>query len=85
MDFFANVIGMLGTGAVVGAYFLLQVDKIDAKGLAFNLMNLIGAAFLLFSLVIHFNLASFVIELFWIVASIIGLYHYFKRRHSQTP
>jgi hypothetical protein len=84
MDIFANVVGMLGTAAVVGAYFLLQVDKIDAKGLAFNLINLIGASFLLFSLVIHFNLASFVIELFWIAASLIGLYQYFRRRSKKN-
>lgn len=75
---------MLGTTAVVGVYFLLQIDKIDAKGLAFNLVNLIGAILLLISLLVHFNLASFVIELFWIVASVIGLYQYFKRKTKKT-
>ena len=83
MNLFANIIGMLGTTAVVGAYFLLQIDKIDAKGLAFNLVNLIGAILLLISLLVHFNLASFVIELFWIVASVVGLYQYFKRKAEQ--
>lgn len=76
----ANVIGMLGTAAVVGAYFLVQLDKLDAKGLTYNLLNLIGAVCLLLSLLVHFNLASFVIELFWILASIIGLWHWYKRR-----
>ena len=83
MNLFANIIGMLGTTAVVGAYFLLQIDKIDAKGLAFNLVNLIGAILLLISLLVHFNLASFVIELFWIIASVVGLYQYFKRKAEQ--
>ncbi|MFT7527678.1 MAG: hypothetical protein ACI9LY_002837 [Arenicella sp.] len=83
MNLFANIIGMLGTTAVVGVYFLLQIDKIDAKGLAFNLVNLIGAIFLLISLLVHFNLASFVIELFWIVASVIGLYQNFKKKAKQ--
>lgn len=76
----ANIIGMLGTTAVVGAYFLVQLDKMDAKGFAYNIWNLVGAVLLLLSLLVHFNLASFVIELFWIVASLIGLWQWRKRR-----
>ena len=79
MDLFANIIGMTGTACVVGAYFLLQFNKIDAKGLAYNLWNLVGALFLLVSLMVHFNLASFVIELFWIIASLVGLAQYYRR------
>ena len=67
---------MLGTSLVVGAFFQLQLGKMDATGLAYNLMNLIGAILLLISLSYHFNLASFVIEIFWISASVIGLYRY---------
>jgi predicted membrane protein len=39
--------------------------------------------FLLFSLCINFNLASFVIEIFWIAASLIGLYGYRKQQRKQ--
>lgn len=83
LDVFANIVGMLGTAAVVGTYFMLQMNMLDAKGLAFNLWNLVGASLLLFSLVVHFNLASFVIELFWIAASLVGLYNYFRARKKQ--
>jgi len=75
----ANVVGMVGTSMVVGAYFLIQLNKMDAKGLAYNLLNLFGALFLLLSLLVHFNLASFVIELFWIAASLVGLWQVLKR------
>lgn len=74
-----DIIGLAGTSLVVAAYLLLQLEKLDAKGLAFNVMNLSGAILLLISLSINFNLASFVIELFWIAASCIGLYRYFWR------
>ena len=74
----ADIIGIAGTILVVAAYLLLQLEKLDAKGLTFNLMNLSGAIFLLISLCISFNLASFIIELFWILASCIGLYRYFR-------
>ena len=79
----ANIIGMLGTSCVVGVYFLLQLNKVDAKSLTYNLVNLVGAILLLISLYVHFNLASFVIEIFWIAASLVGLYQYFKRKRAK--
>jgi multidrug transporter EmrE-like cation transporter len=85
LETLANIIGMLGTTAVVAAYFMIQVDRMDPKGLAYNLWNLLGAVLLLLSLLVHFNLASFVIELFWIAASVVGLHRVFKhRRQNKT-
>lgn len=82
INIIADIVGMAGTSLVVGAFFLLQLNKVSPKGLLYNLMNLSGALFLLFSLCINFNLASFVIEIFWIVASLIGLYGYVKQNRS---
>lgn len=82
MGLAANIVGMIGTIMVVGAYFLLQIDRIDAKGFAFNCCNLVGAILLLLSLLVHFNLASFVIELFWIAASIVGLVRVYQKRRE---
>lgn len=73
-------IGMLGTLMVVLAYYLLQLERTDPKGLAYNVINLVGAVFLLVSLCYNFNLASFVIEVFWIGASMIGLFRYWRRQ-----
>lgn len=84
MELLANVIGMLGTACVVGVYVLLQLDKVDAKGFAYNFWNLLGAILLLISLFVHFNLASFVIELFWIGASLVGLVKYIQRKSKNT-
>jgi len=80
IELLANIIGMIGTLFVVGAYFLMQLNKLDPKGFGFNLVNLLGAIFLLLSLLVHFNLASFVIELFWIAASLIGIYSYWRNK-----
>ena len=79
INMFADIIGMMGTTLVVLAFFLIQMDKIDPKSLNYNLLNLTGAILLLISLCINFNLASFVIEIFWIIASIVGLINYFKK------
>jgi hypothetical protein len=75
-----DAIGMLGTFLVVMAYCLLQLDRTDPRGLSYNLINLVGAALLLLSLCFNFNLASFVIEIFWIAASLVGLWKYLQRR-----
>ena len=82
MDLAANIIGMIGTALVVGTYFLLQLDRLDPKGLPYNLWNLVGALLLLLSLLVHFNLASFVIELFWIAASLLGLFKVYRKTKS---
>ena len=68
-----DTIGMTGTFLVLLAYYMLQLEKTDPKGLTYNLINLTGASLLLFSLCFTFNLASFVIEVFWIGASLIDL------------
>ena len=78
-----DTIGMVGTGLVVLAYYLLQLEKVASSSLAYNLMNLFGAIFLLISLCFTFNLASFVIELFWIGASLIGLWKIFRGRNGR--
>jgi hypothetical protein len=79
IDILIDIVGMLGTFLVVGAFFMLQLEKLTPTSLTYNLTNLSGAILLLISLCYNFNLASFVIELFWIAASIIGLIKYYQR------
>jgi len=79
IDILFDIIGMSGTFLVVGAFFLLQLEKLTPQSLAYNLINLSGAVLLRISLCYNFNLASFVIELFWIAASVIGLVKYFAK------
>ncbi len=82
-----DAIGMLGTLMVVLAYCLLQLERIDPKSLGYNVLNLVGATLLFFSLCFNFNLASMVIEVFWIGASMIGLWRHWRRpgvRHHST-
>ena len=77
-----DAIGMTGTLLVVAAYYLLQLEKLRPRGLTYNLMNLIGAILLLISLSYTFNLASVVIEIFWIGAALIGLWKLYQSRYS---
>ena len=66
-------IGMLGTLLVLGAFLLLQAGKIHGNRLAYQLLNLIGAACVLVSLWNKFNISVFLLEATWVAISIYGI------------
>ena len=66
-------IGFIGMAFVVIAYLFLQTNKYTIRSLQYQLLNLIGAILLLISLFVHFNLGSFIIEIFWIIITIYGI------------
>ncbi|WP_321468276.1 CBU_0592 family membrane protein [Halarcobacter sp.] len=77
MDIF-QLIGFIGMVFVVVAYFLLQTEKKKITSWTYQVLNLIGAILLLISLFVHFNLGSFIIEIFWIIITILGMYKNLK-------
>jgi hypothetical protein len=79
---FADVVGTVGVLLIVFVYLLLQSEKLDPKGLFYSLSNAIGSVMILYSLLEHWNLASVVIEVFWILISLFGVWRYFRRQKS---
>ena len=81
-----QIIGFIGMVFIVYAYFLLQIGKYDSKSLRFQYINLIGAVLLLISLFVHFNLGSFIIEVFWIIITLYGIYKNYteKKKEKET-
>ena len=77
-----NLLGSLGVVLIVGTYLLLQIGRLASEGLAFSLLNGAGALFVLVSLVFEFNFAAFVLELFWLVISVIGLWRACRARRK---
>lgn len=69
-----DVIGIIGVSLVLMSYGLLQIDKIDPKSIAYSAFNLVGAILILISLYFSFNLASFIIEIAWLLISAYGLF-----------
>lgn len=72
MDFF-QWLGFIGMILIVLAYFLLQIGKCDIHSLKYQILNLLGAIALIISLMVHFNLGSFLIEVFWIAITVYGI------------
>lgn len=68
-----DFVGFVGVGFVVGTYGLSQMGKMDVNRPLYPALNGIGALFILFSLYHSFNPASFVIEMFWLAISAVGL------------
>ncbi|MDO5046549.1 CBU_0592 family membrane protein [Campylobacter sp.] len=79
MDIF-QIIGLLGMICIVLGYFLLQIGKMTSEDLSYQLINLIGAILLIISLFVHFNLGSFLIEVFWIFITLYGIFKIYKNR-----
>lgn len=67
-----NIIGMIGVALILGAYFLLQIDRLQQDSILFSLMNTIGSFLVLVSLCFAWNLPSGIIEIAWLVISIFG-------------
>jgi len=79
MDIF-QFIGFIGMIFVVIAYFLLQTEKQKINSLPYQLLNLSGAILLFISLCVHFNLGSFIIEVFWIAITLYGMYKNLRKK-----
>ena len=75
---FADIIGTIGVALIVLVYLLLQLEKIDPKALSYSLINFIGSIMILYSLIHTWNLASVIIEVFWIAISLFGVYKYYR-------
>ncbi len=66
--------GYVGVALVLLAYLLLQAHKLHGNGLAYQLLNLVGAAGVLVSLLFgSFNLSAFLMEAAWLLISLYGI------------
>ena len=68
----ADIVGLMGSALFIAAFAYANFSKHFDK-LRFNLANLVGAALLLASLWINFNLAAFVLEIAWGVIALLGI------------
>ena len=75
-----DFVGLLGSGIVVAQYLLSVQGKLDTQGLAYPVFNIIGCLLISFSLLYHFNTASFFIEVFWVSVSLYAIIRNLARR-----
>lgn len=69
----SDLVGNLGVVMIIGSFFLVQIGRMSATGLNYTTVNALGAAFILFSLYFDFNLSAFLVEIFWLLISLVGM------------
>ncbi len=79
-SFTVDVVGIVGVVIVVITYFLLQSEKIDSKGFLYSFLNAVGSLLVVYSLLYNWNLASFILEFFWILISLYGLRKWYRNK-----
>jgi hypothetical protein len=78
INIIADVVGIIGVGFTLIAYFLLQIDKISSTGRNYSVLNFIGAIMVLYSLYFNWNTPAVVMESAWLLISLYGLYRHFN-------
>ena len=81
-----DLVGNVGVIILMIAYLMLQLNKLRSDGLAYSLANAVGASLIVVSLLVNFNLSAFIMEVFWVLISFVGIYRYFRSKtlRSQT-
>jgi len=77
-----DLMGNLGVLLIVGSYFQLQINRISSSSPVYSLVNASGAALVLVSLSYDFNLSAALVESFWLLISLMGL---FLRIRNKNP
>ena len=78
-----DFVGNLGVLVLMVTYLLLQLNKLS-NGLAYSVLNALGASLIVISLLVNFNLSAFLIEVFWILISFVGIYRHLRPRILQS-
>lgn len=73
-----DILGNIGVVILIFTYLMLQLNKLPSDGLAYSLLNAIGASLIVVSLLYDFNLSALLMEVFWVLISLVGMYRYFR-------
>ena len=79
-----DISGSAGVILVVGCYLFLQLRRLATESLSYSHLNAIGAALILVSLSVEFNLSAVLIELFWLIISVYGIFGWFRGERVST-
>jgi predicted membrane protein len=79
-----DLAGFIGVLLIVITYLLLQLGKLSSSSPRYSLLNAVGALLIIVSLIFAFNLSAFIVEVFWFLISLLGLWRsLISRKNSQ--
>jgi hypothetical protein len=79
-----DLVGNTGVVLIVGTYFLVQIRRMSATQMPYILCNGLGAACILYSLAFDFNMSAFLIELIWLLISLLGMARWLLERRGAS-
>jgi len=80
-----DLAGFIGVLLIIIAYLLLQLEKLPSSAPRYSLLNAVGALLIMVSLVFAFNLSAFIVEAFWFLISLLGLWRSLSGRKHLKP
>ena len=78
---FGNIIGITGSLLCIMAFFAVQSKQPNM--IFYNLLNLFASLCLFTSLLIRPNLGSLILEVFWLIGSMVGLILAIRRKNKK--
>lgn len=81
---FYDFVGNIGVVLILATYLLVQLRKMSATGIRYIVANGLGAALILYSLFFDFNLSALIIEIVWLLISLVGLGRIYLERKKRT-
>jgi hypothetical protein len=80
-----DLAGFIGVVLIIVAYLLLQLEKLPSSSPRYSLFNAAGALLIMVSLIFAFNLSAFIVEAFWFLISLLGLWRSLVARKHSNP
>jgi hypothetical protein len=77
-----DIIGIFGVVMTLLAYLFLQMSILKIEDVFYSIINAIGSLLILYSLIFHWNLSSFIIESSWLAISLFGAIKVLFRKKS---
>lgn len=81
-DLVADIVGTIGVGFTLLAYFLLQIDEIPSTGRLYSVLNVVGAVLILYSLYFNWNTPAVIMEIAWFLISLYGLIRHYNTQQT---
>jgi hypothetical protein len=80
----AELVGVAGFFLYVANYGMLTLRFLSGHSVTYFALNLVAASFVLIGLTASFNLASALIQVFWVAMSLVGIALHMRRTSKTT-
>jgi hypothetical protein len=79
-----QLLGWVGTFAYLLAYFLLSINKINARQFIYQILNVVGATGLITNAIYNADLPNVVVNLVWGIIALLALVVLFLKQRKQS-